>query len=154
VPIKKLEKQYKELFNNLHNIVPEEQIKQEKIFEENKKKNKKPKYGYKLEPDQLNDLIHDLPNGKACGLSQLSYEHIKNCYSFTFLIYLCKMYEVMIRFPIIPENFNISELKPLLKDPKGSNESIDSLRPVAVSEVLASGLRLILNNLKFFSLVI
>ena len=48
------------------------------------------------------------------------------------------MYETMVRFSVIPENFNVSILKPLIKDPKASSETTDNLRPVAISEVLAN----------------
>jgi hypothetical protein len=138
VPIETLKKHYEDLFNVKHNIKPDAQVNENNKLEENKNKFSKAKFDYMLDPAKLNDLILDLPNGKACGLSNLTYEHIKHCSSFTFLLYLSKMYETMVRFSVIPENFNVSILKPLIKDPKASSETTDNLRPVAISEVLAN----------------
>ncbi len=138
IPIETLKAHYEELFNKKHNIKPEVQKDEDKKFKENCEKFKKEYYDFKLEPAHLSSLILDLPNGKACGLSNLTYEHLKHCSSYTFLLYLSKMYEVMIKFSVVPENFNLSVLKPLIKDPKLSSESTDNLRPVAISEVLAN----------------
>ena len=44
----------------------------------------------------------------------------------------------MINHSIVPDNFNTSIIKPIAKDPKQSTNSINNLRPVAISESFAN----------------
>ncbi|CAF0805401.1 unnamed protein product [Brachionus calyciflorus] len=44
----------------------------------------------------------------------------------------------MLRYQVIPYLFNISVIKPLLKDSKKSNDDLNNLRPVAISDVFAN----------------
>lgn len=134
----KLKDHYRNLFNspnNIDNTVSNENIDK---FKENTEKHKKPRFDYNLSHHKLKELIDDLPNGKSAGISNISYEHINYCSSNVFVLYLTKLYVSMIQFSLVPENFNIAIIKPIVKDPKAPTDTIDNLRPIAISEVFAN----------------
>jgi len=134
----KLKEHYYKLFNSPNDIDHPATKESKKTFEENTRKHIKKEFQYDLGSHELRKLMDDLPNGKSAGLINISYEHIKLCSSSTFLKYLTKLYVSMIRFALIPENFNVAIIKPIAKDPKLPTDTTDNLRPVAISEVFAN----------------
>ena len=71
---------------------------------------------FKLERETLITAISSLKNGKAKGTSRVSNEMIKYCKSQVLINSLQLILEKMIQFSVVPDNFNTSIVKPLIKD--------------------------------------
>lgn len=133
-----LKDHYYKLFNSPNNIDDLATQESKNNFNENAFKHKREKFSYKLDQNDLKALINDLPNGKSPGLSKLSYEHLRYCASSSLVEYSTKLFETMLQFSTIPDNFNVAIIKPIVKDPKMPSDTIENLRPVAISEVFAN----------------
>ncbi|RNA43332.1 RNA-directed DNA polymerase from mobile element jockey-like [Brachionus plicatilis] len=90
---------------------------------------------FKLEYGEMKDVISTLKNGKSSGMSNISNEMIKYCDSKLLIKTLQICYGKMIEYSRVPTNFNISIIKPLIKDHKSPSNTINNLRPVAISDV-------------------
>jgi hypothetical protein len=133
IPINDLENHYKILFNSHNNINPDQmQDDDEKLklkLQEMEQKYEK----IELKKIDVEEVIRSLPNGKSAGYSTLVYENYKFCTSNELIKALTAMFNSMIRNTITPNDFNLSIIKPLIKDEKQIHE-VSNTRPVAVSE--------------------
>jgi hypothetical protein len=95
-------------------------------------------HDFKIDEKLIKDFINDLPHGKATGIHGVTNEMLKYA-AVTELIYIIKIqFETMINYGIVPDNFNTSILKPLIKDSTKSTSDPLNLRPLAVSDVLSN----------------
>ncbi|CAF1034251.1 unnamed protein product, partial [Brachionus calyciflorus] len=95
-------------------------------------------YDYVQSSDTLTKLIDKLPNGKGPGFNDVNFEMLKYTKNEKLIEILRVVYEKMLRYQVIPYLFNISVIKPLLKDSKKSNDDLNNLRPVAISDVFVN----------------
>ncbi|RNA40614.1 RNA-directed DNA polymerase from mobile element jockey-like [Brachionus plicatilis] len=93
---------------------------------------------FELETDTIREIIENLPNGKSAGIGGVTYEMLKNSSNELVSKYLTIIYKKLIRFQQTPYLFNISLLKPIIKNTKSSNKDISNMRPVAISHALAN----------------
>jgi hypothetical protein len=81
-------------------------------------------------------MVNELKKGKSVGLRGLSNEMIKYCPSSKLIPLLARMFNFMINEQIQPDGFNVSILKPIIKNDKKPNDEISNTRPVAISDCL------------------
>jgi len=79
-----------------------------------------------------------LKNGKAVGFSGVSNEMLKNGNSAEINKTITYLMEWMLNTAIIPKLFNISILKPLIKDCTKGSDSLSNLRPLSISDLYTS----------------
>lgn len=72
---------------------------------------------------------------KATGFSCVSNEMMKNGWCSIISMVLKQIFEWMINTGSIPHLFNISILKPLIKDPTKGNDNLNNLRPLSISDI-------------------
>ena len=86
-------------------------------------------------------------NGKAIGLRGVSNEMLKYSSSKELLETITKLYNLMIKYQITPNLFNLSILKPILKNEKKAKDDPNNTRPLAISDALANLYERVLLNL-------
>ncbi|CAF0842521.1 unnamed protein product [Brachionus calyciflorus] len=93
---------------------------------------------YNLNSEVIKEIIENLPNGKSIGIGGVSYEMLK--YSSNELVskYLKIFFEKLINYQQMAYLFNVSIIKPLIKDTNKSKRELNNLRPVAVSDAFAN----------------
>ncbi len=137
MPLEEAKKEYEELFNvSFPHKVNKDKIKQEL---ETMLDEPQPHDDITM-ISQLNveTIMRELKNGKATGYHGISNEMVKyalseknnkisECYTIIF--------NKIIETSTVPRDFNISVIKPLIKDAKKPSTNKSNLRPVAVSNV-------------------
>lgn len=91
-------------------------------------------------------IIEELPNGKSTGIGGVTYEMLKYCSNNRLIDNISLIFEKIIRFQQMPYLFNISILKPIVKDIKKTNKDIGNLLPIAVSDALSNLFEAVLLN--------
>lgn len=150
VPIEELEKYYHDLFNKHNNDDPEHddvnQAEMNKLIEEQVKKRKTNKQETKNVPVKLVDnILKQLKNNKAIGWAGVSNEMLKYAKCEELSKLLGRVFEIIINTGVIPTFFNISILKPLIKDEMKSSNDKGNQRPLSISDVFPSVLEKIIN---------
>ncbi len=88
-----------------------------------------------ISEENVRIVIKNLKNGKAVGFSGVSNEMLKHGNTEVINSTLTYRMEWMVNTATIPKLFNISILKPLIKDQtKGSNQ-LSNLRPLSISDL-------------------
>lgn len=87
---------------------------------------------------QITDYIAKLSNDNATGISGISNRLLKATIDTNVPVLIKLIFEKCINFGVTPRFFNISVLKPLIKDSSKETLSLSNLRPVAISDVLAN----------------
>jgi hypothetical protein len=91
-----------------------------------------------VDQDSVEKTIKSLKNGKSTGYHGISNEMVKysinktnkrmaKCYT--------SIFNKIIESSQVPDNFNVSIIKPIIKDDKKPSNNKSNLRPVAVSDV-------------------
>ncbi|CAF0820346.1 unnamed protein product [Brachionus calyciflorus] len=138
IDIRDLEIQYKNQFNKrLIENVQREKI-NKSVVENFFSVNSDTELDYNLNRSVLYKIIEELPDGKCVGFGGVSYEMLRHCSSFRLYDLLAIIFEKMIKFKQAPYLFNISIIKPLIKDTSKPNNDTNNLRPVAVSDSFAN----------------
>ncbi len=91
-----------------------------------------------LEEEAVESIIKELKNGKAIGYHGISNEMLKYAISKEnkkLVTFITIFYRKIIETSTVPEDFNISIIKPLIKDNKKPSNNKSNLRPVAISDV-------------------
>jgi len=101
-------------------------------------------HNQKIDEKIINDYINDLSNGKSVGISNISNEMLKYGNSVELTITVTTIFEIIINFGILPNNFNTSILKPLVKDAKKSTKEASNLRPLGISDAISNMLEKLL----------
>ena len=82
------------------------------------------------------------------GFDGMNNNMIKNGYSNFISTYLLNFFNFIKKFQVIPKNFNLGIINPLIKDKNKSNKDILNQRPITISNVLAQMLeRLLLEKM-------
>jgi hypothetical protein len=125
---------YDELFNNLFPA----SVNFNKINEELNEALNHPHEIIKLENQSIATIVRELPNGKSIGYHGISNEMVKYSYTETttrIVDYYEIIFNKIIETGVVPDNFNISIIKPLVKDNKKPTNVLSNIRPVATSDV-------------------
>jgi hypothetical protein len=151
VPIEELRNYYYELFNK-HNVddPAKDDENENKVKEMLKKHAEKRQAGeleiLKVDNNLLDKIFKELKNGKSVGWTGISNEMLKytKCEALTSI--LAKVFEIILNTGVIPHLFNISILKPLVKDPNKPSDDKNNQRPLSISDVAPSILERIIDH--------
>ncbi|CAF1011374.1 unnamed protein product, partial [Brachionus calyciflorus] len=137
VDVNKLKDYYQEYFKK-KNLETYDDICNNKIVKNFIFEQRNSEFNHKIDQEKFAKLIKNLPNNKAVGISDVSYEMVKYANNQKLNGHLRAIFEAIINFQTMPYLFNISIIKPLIKDPKKPNNDITNLRPVAISDCLSN----------------
>ncbi|CAF1025673.1 unnamed protein product [Brachionus calyciflorus] len=138
IKIDDLKIEYEKLFTVSNNILGRKSNDKLEKLEDFMEVNKNKRYDYVLETKVLKDIVNRLPNGKSSGFNDVNYEMIKYSNSEAIIEMIRIVYEKMIKFQVVPYLFNVSVIKPLVKDSKKLSNDINNLRPVSISDPFAN----------------
>ncbi|XP_016534059.1 RNA-directed DNA polymerase from mobile element jockey-like [Poecilia formosa] len=98
------------------------------------------------------DAVMSQKNNKACGMDEISAEHLKFSSKKLFpLLALC--FNAFVVHGILPDSLLAVILVPILKDKAGKINNRDNYRPIALASVLSKVLeKIILNKIELFLL--
>lgn len=97
-----------------------------------------------VDEDMIANVIKDLKNNKAIGNMQSSNEMFKHNRSKNLNKLLALFFTKVLQYGTLPENFNISIIKPLVKDGLKSHSDQNNIRPISVSDTISTILEKIL----------
>ena len=86
---------------------------------------------------QIQIILDELKSSKVKGHDCVFYDLIKNCHSSKLKEILLKFFNQLLSTNTIPINFNISIIKPILKDTEKSSEDKNNIRPISISKSLS-----------------
>ena len=96
---------------------------------------------------QIQIILDELKSSQVRGHDSIFYDLIKNCHSNKLKDCLLSFFNQLLSTNTIPNNFNISIIKPILKDTDKSSEDKNNIRPISISNCFAQFLeKLILLN--------
>jgi len=145
IKIEKLKAEYEKIFNE-SNCTPEAVKRAQDRVDAFIKANENVKFRYKIDISILTEMVGELKNGKSVGLRGVSNEMIKYCPSSKLIPLLARLYNFMISEQIQPDGFNVSIIKPIIKNDKKPYDDINNTRPVAISDCLQNLFEKILLN--------
>jgi len=137
--IDELEEMFKSLFNDKLQDTVDDPIKVKRVedfMEINDHPNKI--HDFSIQPGYIEQILKKLPNNKAAGYTTMTYELFKYAISVDFIKLLENIFNNMIQYSAMPRYFNISIVKPLVKDPKKPSYLTNNLRPIAISDPLTN----------------
>ncbi len=91
-----------------------------------------------IDDNIISNYISDLSNGKSIGISQISNEMLKNANTKNLSTTIALIFEIIINHGVVPQRFNTSILKPLVKDVTKSTKEATNLRPLAISDAISN----------------
>jgi len=91
-----------------------------------------------IKDETIEMVIKDLNNNKAIGNKKASNEMFKNTRSKNFINLLAKFFTVTIQYGVLPNDFNVSIIKPLVKDSKKATDDQNNIRPISVSDTIST----------------
>jgi hypothetical protein len=91
-------------------------------------------YDEVIEKWEIEMIVNDLENNKSIGIQEVSNEMIKNSPN-KLVDILLVIIQLLINFGCIFENFNVSIIKPIIKDVNKALDSVGNIRPISVSNV-------------------
>jgi len=136
-PLKDIRTAYEEIFNKRTKSKIDEKQVEEKLNEYLEKAENEDNSNYSIPKKAFEDVVKSLSNGKSRGISLISNEMVKYCKSSLLRELLRITYEKMIRYAAMPKDFTTAIIKPLVKDAAQPSDSINNLRPIAISDVFA-----------------
>ena len=87
--------------------------------------------------DQLSDIIRNLDSSLIKGYDKMSYQLIKKSYSEISVRVILFIFNSILFSGKIPKGFNISIIKPILKDPNKKTDETNNIRPISISNCFA-----------------
>lgn len=126
-------------FFTKHNEVKHDQT--EKIFRKVEafiKIYKNTNFKFEINVDTIKKLINDLPKGKSIGFSNVSNEMLKYSNNVKLYLLISTLFTKMIEIKTNPYKFNVSILKPIIKDQNKPFHDLKNLRPIAISDAIAN----------------
>jgi hypothetical protein len=91
----------------------------------------------KVSQKEVRDIIKKLKNNKAMGPLGVTNEMYKYGTDERVDYIVASIIELTINYNIMPENLNMGRLMAILKDPSGSPDSTDNIRPITVSDTIS-----------------
>jgi len=136
VEIKQLQEEFTKIFNDKL-IKGDDTIYLAKIDAFNRQY-ENTKFEYKLDESQMSSIIKDLNNNKAIGINKCSNEMFKYANNTNLLKLITNFFKKSICYGLLPPNFNISIIKPLIKDGKKRSNDQNNIRPISVSDTFCT----------------
>ena len=133
----KVKDEYLKLFNTHHNGETMNDGSKGK-FEKLEKQFEKSIFEHKLDSEIIGNMVAELKPGKAVGLRGVSHEMLKHANSPKLAHFLSLFYATLINHQIVPDGFNLSVIKPIIKDETKENNDLSNIRPIAISDSLAN----------------
>ena len=138
VPINDLRDHYQQIFTTRNKPETYSDMCNEKFVNDFVQKYKSVKFNHKIDIKRLISIINNLPNNKSIGLSDVTYEMLKYANNIKLYEAIKTTFEFIINNQMMPYLFNISVIKPLIKDTNKPNTDISNLRPVAISDCISN----------------
>ena len=91
----------------------------------------------KFKATDLEKAVNELKNSHVKGFDKISYNMIKNALSPNVEEFILTFFNKIMELMKIPKNFNVSIIKPILKDQEKSTEDINNIRPISISNCFA-----------------
>ena len=89
---------------------------------------------------KLDELIKNLQNGKSTGMSGISNEmqkYARNDQTENKLVeVLAILFDKIFEYQIVPTNFNLNIIKPIIKDLKQATNTLKNLRAVTIADAI------------------
>jgi len=95
-------------------------------------------FEYELNEAIISGIIKDLNNNKAIGINKCSNEMFKNANNVNLIKLLTNFFKKSISYGILPPNFNISIIKPLIKDARKRSNDQNNIRPISISDTFCT----------------
>ena len=92
---------------------------------------------YTIEASEISSIIKNLPNNKSKGPSGISNEMIKYSGSSYFIEILANLFETCFKTGILPSQFNVGKIIPVIKNPRGPTDQLQNLRPITISDTMS-----------------
>ena len=87
----------------------------------------------KFKATDLEKAVNELKNSHVKGFDKISYNMIKNALSPNVEEFILTFFNKIMELMKIPKNFNVSIIKPILKDQEKSTEDNNNIRPISIS---------------------
>ena len=130
-------KHFEKVFNEKHSS---NDANTHKINEQTKKEIMTNSENISIKPEQIQAILLSLPNNKAIGHSGTCNEMFKYAAETNTIlaIILARIFGKIINNMIVPSILNISMIIPVIKDEKGDMKSTNNIRPISISDTIAS----------------
>lgn len=138
IHIMKIKESYEKLFSESNQVRHTNTVMNEKFVKDFEKKHLDVIFDIDVNADRIKQHISNLSCGKSVGFSEVSNEMLKYSKSDQLIEYIKTIFEKMINHQVAPYLFNISILKPIIKDTTKANNDINNLRPLAISNVISN----------------
>ena len=86
---------------------------------------------------QIEMILEEMKSSKVKGHDSIFYDLIKNISTINFKYYLLEFFNQLLSTNTIPDNFNISIIKPILKDLEKNSNDTNNIRPISISNCFA-----------------
>lgn len=103
-------------------------------------------HGVELNPVWLQYALKDTRMSHVSGYDGLSSHMLLNCLTSKVKDCLFLFFEYILKHGVIPSDFNVSLIRPIIKDHKKSSEDVGNLRPISISNTLSQIFERILLN--------
>jgi hypothetical protein len=91
-----------------------------------------------VDPYKIAIIMKNLPKNKSPGVKGIKNEFYKYVFNTDLPIILAKYLQLIINSKVAPSNFNIGKIVPIIKDARGDLSSLDNIRPITLSDTLAT----------------
>jgi hypothetical protein len=139
IPIESLKSELKQLFNekliDAHLTESNSKLSIENYLNQN---NDNDQSTFKLEKQDLICILKKLGNNKSIGYANVSNEHLKYGINDELVEWLVLIFEKIVNYNIIPSDFNIGIVRPIIKDESKSESDISNIRPITISDALTN----------------
>ncbi len=144
--IEKLEEWFKKQFTERHEINKLEEETNQKLVDEFIKSHESTIFDIVIDKNDIVDALKAMKNGKSVGTHGISYENLKYAANDEVVDMIHVLFTKMINHKVLPKDFNVSIIKPLLKDVTKPANDLGNTRPVAISNALPNLFETILLN--------
>jgi hypothetical protein len=90
-----------------------------------------------VDPYSIATIMKNLPNNKSPGPKGIRNEYFKHGHVTDLPILIGNFLKLIINGKVMPSNFNVGLIIPIIKDQKGDLKSLDNIRPITLSDCLA-----------------
>jgi hypothetical protein len=139
ISLETLREAYKKNFTTIDKSIESEQLEKKMftIVEKYCKLIKSKKSKFRVDEKVIYEILHNLKNNKASGLNGIKNEMFKYGRDTTLTTIITRLFQNIIRGGFFPRNLNIGLICTIIKDATGSNQSLDNIRPITLSETLS-----------------
>ena len=103
--------------------------------------------GVEMNPIWLDSALKETRMSRVCGFDGVSSYMLLNFMSGKMRYCLSNFYNFLFKQGVIPTDFNVSVIRPILKDRKKPSDDVSNLRPISISNTMAQIYERILLNM-------